>query len=239
MIDLEQVHFAYPDTGHGVAGVSAHISAGERVALLGPNACGKSTLLRLINGLLFPDFGTVRFEGEAVTSRKLRDRAWQRWFRRQTAFLFQDPDAMLFNASVLEEIAFGPRQHGLPRPEERARSWAEGVGLGERLACPPFRLSGGQKQRLALASVLVLEPRLLLLDEPTASLDAGGIRWLLDHLEQRSELALVVATHHWGVAERLANRVLILDERQQLAWDGDLVSARREHGLLERLGLLF
>ncbi|MFP4146832.1 MAG: energy-coupling factor ABC transporter ATP-binding protein [Halorhodospira sp.] len=239
MIDLQHVHYRYPGTRDGVLDITARIEAGERVALLGPNGCGKSTLLKLMNGLFLPDRGSIRFDGEEITAGRLRDRGWEAWLRQRSALLFQDPDAMLFNATVLDEIAYGPRQHGLPEPEARARAWAHNLGLGDQLARSPHRLSGGQKQRLALAAVLILEPWLLLLDEPAATLDPSGVHWLLGHLEARTGLALVVATHHWGVAERLADRVLILDKTQGLAYDGPLAQARAERGLLERLGLVF
>ncbi|HYQ81416.1 MAG TPA: ABC transporter ATP-binding protein, partial [Anaeromyxobacteraceae bacterium] len=152
-------------------GVSFAVQPGERVVVLGVNGCGKTTLLRLLDGLLFASRGRVSYGGEPLDERSLGEAAFRRRFRGEVALLFQNVDAMLFNPTVADEIAFGPRQLGLPEVERRVARWAEVFGVTPFLERPPFELSGGEKKRVALASILAIDPRVLLLDEATANLD--------------------------------------------------------------------
>ena len=163
------------DVGFGLA-------AGEHGVLLGRNGSGKSTLLRLLDGLVPPSAGTLRYDGRTLDRAALREPSFVRRFRREVGLLFQDPAAMLFHPTVGDEIAFGPRQHGLDDPVDRARRWADGTGVLPLWDRPPWELSRGEQQRVALAAVLVNEPLLLLLDEPTAALDPRSTGWLVDML---------------------------------------------------------
>ncbi len=239
MIELEGAGYTYSTTGGGLPATSASIQAGERVGLLGPNGCGKTTLLKLLDGLLLPERGTVRYRGEAITRKGLKDADWERWLRREVALVLQEPEAMLFNPTVYHEIVFGAQHHGMPNAGARARRWAREVGLARQLRAPPLRLSGGQKQRLALAAVLILEPNVVLLDEPAATLDGFGIRWLLRYIADHPELTFVVATHHWGLARRIATRLLVLDETGAIVLDAPPGEAAGEAAALERAGVLF
>lgn len=177
LIELDRVSFSYrDDLGQAIPvldDVSLGVARGEAVALLGPNGCGKSTALRLACGLSFAASGQVRYDGEPITASAMADRAFAKRIHRRQGVVFQDPDAQLFCATVADEVAFGPRQMGLPADEVASRvddSLAL-FGIGRLAARVPYRLSGGEKRRVALASVVSMAPESLLLDEPTDGLD--------------------------------------------------------------------
>lgn len=217
-------------------GLSLELRAGEKVVLLGANGCGKSTLLKLLNGLLPISQGSLHWRGEPISPERLRGRELARRFRRDCVLLFQHPEAMLFNPSVAEEIAYGPRLLGLEDIPARVARWANELGLEPLLALPPFQLSGGEKQKVALASLLALDPGLLLLDEPTASLDPRASGWLVDTLLDSPATALI-STHNLSLAAELGSRALVLGEGGQLLFDGPLRLALGDLGLLEQAGL--
>ncbi len=237
MIELDRVGFHYPE-GRGVLeDVSFRLETEERVVLLGANGCGKSSLLKLIDGLLEPTGGEVRYRGEALTPRRLRQREFARNFRRDVGMVFQSPEAMLFNATVAEEIAYGPERLGTPEPAAVARLWAERLQLEKYLDTPPYRLSGGEKQRLALACVLACQPRVLLLDEPTANLDPRATGWLVDFLLDQKGLTTLVTTQNLSLAAELGQRALILGEDGRLLYDGPLQTALKDTDLLWQANL--
>lgn len=236
MIQLERVSHAWSDGAPALADLSLRISEGERVVVLGANGCGKSTLLKILNGLVFPDRGAYRYHGEPVTRERFRDRAWSRDFRRNVALLFQNPDAMLFNPTVRDEIAYGPRQLGLADAGERVEQWARALGLVNLLDLPSYRLSGGEKQKVCLAALLALEPGVLLLDEPIAHLDPRATGWLIDFLSAL-KTTTVVTTHNLSLAPELGRRCLILAEDHRLLFDGLIDEALRDQPLLVRANL--
>src|SRR5574340_442069 len=162
--------------------VSFSIRPGERVVLLGVNGCGKTTLLKALDGLVPPTRGAIRYGGDALDDRALDDAAFRRRFRGEVALLFQNVDAMLFNPSVADEIAFGPRQLGLAGVDERVARWARTFDVERFLERPPFELSGGEKKRVARAALLAVDPKVLLLDEATANLDPASAAGLVDLL---------------------------------------------------------
>jgi cobalt/nickel transport system ATP-binding protein len=217
--------------------VSCRIDAGQKVVLLGSNGCGKSTLLKILAGLLPPAAGQVTYDGHQVGPGHLRRGEFRHRFRREVGLLFQNPDSMLFNPTVRDEIAFGPRQHRLADAEERARHWAQAVRVDGLLDKAPWTLSAGQKQLVCLASLLVLEPRLLLLDEPTSSLDPRSTGWLVDFLQDLPQ-TLIVATHNLSLATELGQRCLVLGEDHRLLFDGDVLALREDGEVLRRANLV-
>ncbi len=237
MIELEQVSFRYPEGRSVLEDVSFRLEPEERVVLLGANGCGKSSLLKLIDGLLDPTGGEIRYQGEALSASRLRQREFARRFRRDVGMVFQSPEAMLFNATVAEEIAYGPERLGMPEPAAVARRWAERLQLEKYFDTPPYRLSGGEKQRLALACVLACQPRLLLLDEPTANLDPRATGWLVDFLLDQQGLTTLVTTQNLSLAAELGTRALILGEDGRLLYDGPLDDALTDTDLLWRANL--
>lgn len=214
-----------------LADIAFQIDAGEKVVLLGCNGSGKSTLLKILDGLIAPSAGSFIYGGEAISPAHLKIPALHRRFRSEVALLFQNPDAMLFNPTVYDEIAFGPRQLGLAEVDARVRHWAGQVGVSAHLERPPFSLSGGEKQKVCLAALLALEPRVLLLDEPTAALDPRSTGWLVDFLAGL-RVTTLITTHNLSLAPELGSRALVLGEDHRLIFDGGI------HGLLGDMKLL-
>ncbi len=218
MIELERLGHDF-DGNTVLEDISFTLSPGEKVVLLGVNGSGKSTLLKILNGLIFPTRGCWRYKGREITAGALKEKAFSRSFRREAVLLFQSPEAMIFNPTVYDEIAFGPRQLGMKDVGDRVRHWAGQVGVEKYLRRPPFELSGGEKQKVCLAALLVLEPELLLLDEPAANLDPRSSGWLVDFL-QDLQVTTLVTTHNLSLGSELGERTLVLSETHRLIYDG-------------------
>jgi len=221
MIEVERVTYRYGENVSALEDVTFTVPEKEKVVLLGANGCGKTTLLRILNGLVFPVEGVCRYRGQPVTRRRMRDKVWSRGFRKEVVLLFQHPEAMLFNPTVYDEIAYGLRQLGGDNVDTRVRHWANELGVERHLERPPFQLSGGEKQKVCLAALLALEPKLLLLDEPTANLDPRSSGWLVDFLQDLA-VTIVTTTHNLGLAGELGDRVLVLSEDHRLVYDGPI-----------------
>jgi cobalt/nickel transport system ATP-binding protein len=216
-----------------LAGLSCTIAAKERVVILGINGCGKTTLLKVLDGLLPASDGALRYDGCTLDPVTLGEAGFRRHFRAEVAFLFQNVDAMLFNPTVADEIAFGPRQLGMPDVEARVERYAKLFAAEGWLRRPPFELSGGEKKRVALAALLAIDPKVLLLDEPTASLDPAAGAHLVDYLNQRDDLTIITSTHNLSVVSELGARVLLLPPQPgPLLYDGP------PEGLLDNQELL-
>lgn len=215
LIELENVTFAYsPEDGPVLRALSLAVEAGECLVLRGDNGAGKTTLFRILNGLSFPQSGRYRFDGTEITAAYLKKQADAKRFRSRIGYLFQNPDVMLFNATVRDEIAFGPRQLGLSdaETEARVRDCMELFGLAPLADKAPYHLSGGQKKKVALAAVLALAPEVLVLDEPLAGMDRGSraqLTELLGELRQAGK-TLLIATHDDALCEALGARVFEL-----------------------------
>lgn len=236
MIELDRVSFVY-DGAAVLSEVTLALRAGERCVLLGTNGSGKSTLLKLLNALLLPTAGTYRYKGEPMSARRLAAPSFARLFRREVVLLFQNPDAMIFNPTVFDEIAFGPRQLGMEDVEGRVHQWAARLGIERLLGRAPFQLSGGEKQKVCLAALLILEPEILLLDEPTANLDPRTTGWLIDFLGELT-LTTLITTHNLTLAGELGDRSLVLSEEHSLIYDGPFDHLARDESLLHRANLL-
>jgi cobalt/nickel transport system ATP-binding protein len=221
VLRVEGVSHAYENGDLVLRDLSFEITAGEKVVLLGSNGSGKTTLLRILNGLVFPARGNYWYKEQPITSKTLKGRELHGKFRKEVVLLFQNPDSMIFNPTVHDEIAFGPRQLGLEDVEERVRHWAEALGIARHLERPPFQLSSGEKQKVCLASLLALEPEVLLLDEPTASLDPRTTGWVVDFLQDLT-ITTVVTTHNLSLAGELGRRTLVLSESHELIYDGEI-----------------
>ncbi|CCO07827.1 energy-coupling factor transporter ATPase [Desulforamulus hydrothermalis] len=212
IIELRGVTFAYPETDNRpvLDNISLTVYAGEMLALLGPNGSGKSTLARLMNGLLLPTGGCVLING-IDTARE--DARWE--IKKQVGMVFQNPDNQLVAATAEEELAFGMENLGLAPQEMRQRiqTISARLQLQPLLAMPPHRLSGGQKQRLAVASVLVLQPQVLVLDEPTSMLDPAGRQEVLAELRRiKQDGQTVVLVTHDMTEALAADRVVVLEQ---------------------------
>ncbi|WP_234697183.1 energy-coupling factor ABC transporter ATP-binding protein [Nitrosophilus alvini] len=223
MIELIDVNFDYTDfkgeKKELLKDISFKIDEKERVVLLGINGSGKSTLLKILDALVFPKSGSYFYKGTKIGKRGFKKIS--RSFRKEVAFLMQDPNMLLFNATVKEEIEFGLRQFGFDDIESRVVDIAKRFGLEKYLDIPPFYLSGGEKQRVALASLIAIEPEVLLMDEPSANLDPPTTGWLVDLLNDM-DITTVISTHNLSLAPEFGDRVLVLSDEHRLIFDGSL-----------------
>lgn len=236
IVQIHGVSFAYPEAGgkYALDNISLEILAGEMIALLGANGSGKSTLARLLNGLLLPGKGQVLVDGLDTSDEKIH---WQ--LRQKVGMVFQNPDNQLVAALVEEELAFGLENLGLDPliMRERIEQISNQFGISELLPYPPHRLSGGQKQRVAIASVLALEPEVLVLDEPTSMLDPGGRQQVMKELSRLKQLGktIILVTHDMYEA-LLADRVVILKEGK-LVFQGNPQHCFSKEEQLAHMGL--
>ncbi|MGY1915765.1 energy-coupling factor ABC transporter ATP-binding protein [Blastococcus sp. SYSU DS0973] len=203
---VEDLAFAYPDGHQALFGVDLRVERGERVALLGPNGAGKTTLVLHLNGILRAGRGQVTVAGLPVQKKTLQE------IRRRVGVVFQDPDDQLFMPTVGEDVAFGPRNLGLPEEEVAARVAAalETVRMADTTDRPPHHLSFGQRRRVAVATVLAMQPEIVVLDEPSSNLDPAGRRELAEVLADLP-VTLLMVTHDLPYAAQLCARSVILD----------------------------
>jgi cobalt/nickel transport system ATP-binding protein len=229
-LEVDGVAFAYPDGHQALFGVGFRIARGERVALLGPNGAGKTTLVLQLNGVLLPGAGRVEVAGLPVAAPHLKE------IRRRVGIVFQDPDDQLFMPTVAEDVAFGPANLGLRGAELETcvKAALAGVGMegyGDR---PPHHLSFGQRRRVAVATVLAMEPEILVLDEPSSNLDPVSRRELADILTGL-DITVLMVTHDLPYALQLCPRALIMNggtitadgPTAELLADADLMAANR------------
>ena len=229
-IRLQDLGYTYPDGLVALRGLSLEIRAGEVLGLLGSNGAGKSTLLMHLNGLL-QGRGAVEVGGVRLSERTLPQ------VRARVGYVFQNPDDQLFLATVYDDVAFGPRNQGLPLREVEARVEAalRRVGMWDAAQRPPHHLSIGQKKRVAMATVLSMDCDVLVLDEPTSGLDPRGRRELAGYLRELSQTR-IIATHDLEFTVELCDRVAVLDQGT-LAALGKPAEVLADAELMERTGL--
>lgn len=237
ILELRDIEYAYEGQQNALSGVSIAFRAAERIALLGNNGAGKSTLFLNCNGVLHPQRGERLLHGATVGSKK-RDLMT---LRQRVGIVFQEPDRQFVAPTVEEEISFGPMNLGLPEDEVRGRvDEALGLtGLSEYRRRAPHMLSGGEKKLVSIAGVVVMRPEILLLDEPTATLDPRNILLLEENLKTLWErgITLVVATHDVEFAWRWADRAVVMHGGRILA-DDTPAAVFEDEGLLRRAGLV-
>lgn len=234
MLRFDDVSFRYPHSDSSVDHLSFHIQKGEFVALIGSNGAGKSTISRLSNGLLKPDSGTVYLDGTPTTSIRTSQIA------RKAGFLFQNPDRQICQNTVREELAFGLRLTGLSEDEISSRTEEALRQFSLDGDWFPFSRSRGERQRIALASVLVCRPQLVILDEPTTGLDYRECTAIMDYLTRlnREEgLTVLMVSHDMELVCQYAGRVLVLTGGQ-LIGDGETHRMMKDQALLGRAHVL-
>lgn len=231
VVEIKGLSYLYPDGQRGLTGISLEISAGESVALIGPNGAGKSTLLLHLNGILRNPESDVKICGLKVDDKNIRE------VRRRVGMVFQDPEDQLFSLNVYEDVAFGPVNMGLPfeEVETRVKRALQQVGMSGYEKRSSHHLSIGEKKRVAIATVLSMDPDILVLDEPTSSLDPRG-KWMLIDLLRGLPITRIVASHDLDLVKSLCERVIILDEGR-IADDGSAGRILMDKGLLADHGL--
>ncbi len=230
-VRVSDLRYDYPDGTVALRGIDLSIARGESVAVVGPNGAGKSTLALHLNGILRGE-STVEIMGVPVNKKNLKK------IRSMVGMVFQDPEDQLFSPTVGEDVAFGPRNMRLEESQvnflvQRALAWVGLDGFEDR---SPHHLSYGEKKRVSLATVLSMDPDILVLDEPTSNLDPRGVRGLIE-LIGSLPLTLVLVTHDLDLARRLCSRVYILDGGR-IVKEGALLDLLQDRELLTRHGLL-
>ena len=231
-IEVHDLAFAYPDGRQALRGVDLRVAPGEKVGLVGPNGAGKSTLMLHLNGILEPAAGEVLVCGQPVDQEHLA------YVRRSVGLVFQDPDDQLFSPTVFEDVAFGPMYMGLKPEEVRSRvaRALQAVGMEHASERVPHHLSGGEKKRVAIATVLAMDPEILVLDEPTAGLDPRSRRELI-HLLAELPQTMLVSTHDLAMVRQLFQRSVVIDAGVIVA-DGPTDEIFASSDLLEAHGLV-
>lgn len=220
-IKLDNITFSYAlEDTPVLKEFSLDVEKGNCLILRGDNGSGKTTIFRILNGLSFPESGSYLFDGTEITKDYLKNNANAKRFHKRIGYLFQNPDLMLFNATVYDEIAFGPRQMGLSEEEvkQRTEDCMALFEIGELAGKAPYHLSGGQKKRVAFAAVMALNPEVLILDEPFAGMDRHGknkIKAFFEELKQNGK-TLIIATHESELPEGLADLVLDLTPEEDM-----------------------
>jgi len=242
IFELQKVDYSYQNNIPALRGIDLQVRPGEILAILGSNGSGKSSLLKLLDGLYFPTAGTIRAFGGELTENALRDWTFNFHFRSRVGLVFQDSDVQLFMPTVNEEITFGPLQLGLP-PEEvirRLENALRDLHIEHLRDRAPHQLSGGEKKKVALASILSIAPEVWLLDEPTAGLDPRTTTWLVEFLRARASVGntVVIATHDLRLIETLAHRVYVLSEDHHVSAAGSPGEILSDHALLADNNLL-
>jgi cobalt/nickel transport system ATP-binding protein len=231
IVDFKDVRFTYPDGTNALNGVSFRITHGESVGIVGANGAGKSTLLMHINGFLLPAEGAVQI-GDLVLTKKTRQE-----IRKKVGMVFQNPDDQLFMPTVYEDVAFGPLNLGF-QPDtvsERVHDALAAVGCLHIKDKPPHHLSGGQKSAVAIASVIAMQPDILVMDEPASNLDPGSRRALINLLKTFSHTK-VIASHDLDLILDVCRRCIIIHDGT-VAADGDAQELLSDRDLMEENSL--
>ena len=205
MIRLENVCFAY-EKEIALRYVDLHINRGDSIVIQGPNGCGKSTLIKLLNGIIFPSEGKYFYQGHEINEKALKNSQFAKWFHQQMGYVFQNADTQLFCGSVEEEI------------KKRTEDCLHLFGLEKLRERPPYHLSGGEKRKVSLACILSLNPEVLILDEPLAGLDEKTQDMLVEFLQSfhNAGKTLIMITHNRQLAETIGTRFACMNEEHEL-----------------------
>ncbi len=231
VVEVRDLYFAYPDGTEALRGVSFRITHGGAVAIIGANGTGKSTLLMHLNGYLTPTSGEVRIGDTRLTRQTAAS------VRRAVGMVFQDPDDQLFMPTVFEDVAFGPLNAGLSagEVERRVRGALDQVGLGGVAQRPPYKLSAGEKRGVAIATVLAMEPDVLVMDEPSTNLDPRGRRRLIEWLKSFRHTK-IIATHDLEMVVEVCSHVMVMDGGRVVV-EGPAVEILNDEALMTLHGL--
>jgi cobalt/nickel transport system ATP-binding protein len=230
VVRIQDLSFSYPDGRQALVAINLDVISGEKIAVVGPNGAGKSTLLLHLNGIL-------RGEGQVQVAGLDLDDETVRAVRARVGLVFQDPDDQLFSTSVFDDVAFGPLHMGLPTDEVRKRvsRALEAVGMTGHEEQMPHHMSLGERKRIAIATVLAMDPEVLVLDEPSSGLDPRARRNLIQLLRALPQ-TMLVASHDIRLVWDLCPRTVILDGGR-LAADGPTVKLLQDEALMDHHGL--
>lgn len=242
LFDLNEVAYSYAGGHSALRNITLRIHPAEKVAILGANGCGKSTLLRLMDGLVFASSGRFSAFGSDITADYLNNEQNSFQFRRRVGYIFQNSEAQLFSSTVREELAFGPMMLGLSRSEvdQRIDDMAKLLHIERLLDRAPFHLSGGEKKKVAIGSSLVVNPEVLLFDEPTNGLDPRSQRWLVELIMMLHSAGktIITATHDLSIVPEISDRAIVFGEDHGIAAEGHSRDILANLDLLLRVNLI-
>lgn len=242
VFELKDVHFSYLGKFPALCGVNITIEKGYKIAIIGANGSGKSTLLHLLDGLIFPDKGEIKFFGKELTERSFRDENFTKTFRRTVGLVFQNPEVQLFCPTVKDDIVFGPLQLGVEKTEIRKRldELVNLLDIADLLNRAPHQLSIGEKRKVAIASVLMINPDVLLLDEPSSGLDPLTTRQILDLLIQLNKdgKTIITATQDLHIVEEISDTVYVFSREKKIIKFGQPSEILSDEQLLHEHNLI-
>jgi cobalt/nickel transport system ATP-binding protein len=227
MVEIKEVNYSYDNGIDALKNINLSINSGESIAFIAPNGSGKSTLMKLINGLVFPNNGHYIFDGIDINAKKLQDNKFSKSFHKRIGFVFQNSDTQLFCSSVYDEIAFGIRQMGMAEEEvnKRLEDILKLLGIDDLKDRQPYHLSGGEKRKVAIASVLVMNPEVLVFDEPMNGLDPKTKRFLKDLMITLNEAGktILCSTHDFDYVKGVFKRAIVFSTDHTIIRDDDYI----------------
>lgn len=219
IINLSHISYNYEETS-ALNDISLKIYAGELIFFTGPNGCGKSTLFKLLNGLIFPTKGEYYFDNKKIDKNTLQDNIFAKNFHKRIGYIFQNPDVQLFNATVYDEIAFGPRQMNLDEEiiHQRVNELLIYLNIQHLQDRPPYHLSGGEQKKVALAAILALNPDVLMIDEPLNGLDNKTRQWFKEFLMDfvKANKTILISTHEQELLSLPHSRIIKFNDEHTI-----------------------
>lgn len=219
IINLSHISYNYEEVS-ALNDISLEIYAGELIFFTGPNGCGKSTLFKLLNGLIFPTKGEYYFDNKKIDKNTLQDNIFAKDFHKRIGYIFQNPDVQLFNATVYDEIAFGPRQMNLNEEiiHQRVNELLIYLNIQHLQDRPPYHLSGGEQKKVALAAILALNPDVLMIDEPLNGLDNKTRQWFKDFLMDfiKANKTILISTHEQELLSLPHSRIIKFNDEHTI-----------------------
>ena len=238
IFELKNVNYVYLNSILALKDINLNIEHGEQMVMLGANGSGKSTLLKLLDGLTFPSSGVIKAFDKILTEDILESDSgdFSQFFRKKVGLVFQNSEAQLFCPTVMDEIAFGPLQLDIPKEEvhQRVNDVIEMLNIENLKDRAPYTLSEGEKKKVAIASVLSINPDVLLLDEPTSGLDPRTQRWFVELLLElrKTGKTVIIATHYLDIVEEISERAVVLNEEHRIVADGETRAILSDTALL-------
>ena len=219
IINLSHISYNYEEVS-ALNDISLEIYAGELIFFTGPNGCGKSTLFKLLNGLIFPTKGEYYFDNKKIDKNTLQDNIFAKNFHKRIGYIFQNPDVQLFNATVYDEIAFGPRQMNLDEEiiHQRVNELLIYLNIQHLQDRPPYHLSGGEQKKVALAAILALNPDILMIDEPLNGLDNKTRQWFKEFLIDfiKANKTILISTHEQELLSLPHSRIIKFNDEHTI-----------------------
>ena len=242
IFELKDVHFSYLRKFPALCGIDINIRQGEKITLIGANGCGKSTLLHMLDGLIFPDKGAIKVFGKGFKENDFNDEDFSKNFRKKVGLVFQNSDVQLFCPTVKEDIVFGPLHFGVEKEEIQKRLYelVNLLDIADLLNRSPHQLSIGEKRKVAIASVLMINPDVLILDEPSSGLDPLTTRHIINLLLQANKAGktIITSTHDMHIVEEISDTVYVFSREKKIIKSGKPDEILKDEQLLRDNNLI-